>query len=52
MLYYFDDLFVGIYNGQQVSFRTTYKFEARYDGCAANGGSLGAEIFGRCQHPS
>ena len=27
----------------------TYKFEARYEDC--DGGPLGAEIFGRCQHP-
>ena len=41
--------FVGTYNGQPGTFRTTYKFEAKYEQC--DGGPLGAEIFGRCQHP-
>ena len=27
------------------------QFEARYEGCAPNGSNIGAEIFGRCQHP-
>jgi hypothetical protein len=45
------EYFVGNYNGGTGSFWTTYKFEAKYEGCAANGGPLGAEIFGRCQHP-
>lgn len=43
------EYFVGTYNGEPGTFWTTYKFEARYEGC--NGGPLGAEIFGRCQHP-
>lgn len=43
--------FVGSYNGGSGSFWTTYKFEAKYEGCASNGAPLGAEIFGRCQHP-
>jgi hypothetical protein len=43
------EYFVGSYNGEPGTFWTTYKFEARYEGC--NGGPLGAEIFGRCQHP-
>jgi hypothetical protein len=43
------EYFVGTYNGQSGTFWTTYKFEARYEGC--DGGPLGAEIFGRCQHP-
>jgi len=43
------EYFVGTYNGQSGTFWTTYKFEARYENC--NGGPLGAEIFGRCQHP-
>jgi hypothetical protein len=43
------EYFVGTYNGQTGTFWTTYKFEARYEGC--DGGPLGAEIFGRCQHP-
>ena len=42
--------FVGTYNGQSGEFWTTYKFEARYEGCN-NGAPEGAEIFGRCQHP-
>ena len=45
------ELFVGTYNGQSGSFWTTYRFEAKYEGCAANGAALGAEILGRCQHP-
>jgi hypothetical protein len=43
------EYFVGTYNGQTGTFWTTYRFEARYEGC--EGGPLGAEIFGRCQHP-
>lgn len=43
------EYFVGTYNGQAGTFWTTYKFEARYEDC--DGGPLGAEIFGRCQHP-
>ena len=43
------EYFVGTYNGQSGTFWTTYKFEAKYDDC--DGGPLGAEIFGRCQHP-
>ena len=43
------EYFVGTYNGQSGTFRTTYKFEAKYEDC--DGGPLGAEIFGRCQHP-
>ena len=45
------ELFVGTYNGQAGTFRTTYRFEAKYQGCAEDGSYLGAEIFGRCQHP-
>src|SRR5215471_12448262 len=45
------ELFVGTYNGQQGTFWTTYKFEAKYEGCPNDGSPLGAEIFGRCQHP-
>ena len=45
------EFFVGTYNGQTGTFWTTYKFEARYEGCSENGAPLGAEIFGRCQHP-
>jgi hypothetical protein len=43
--------FVGTYKGDPGSFWTTYKFEGRYEGCAENGSYVGAEIFGRCQHP-
>ena len=43
--------FVGTYKGQAGEFWTTYKFEAKYEGCAVGGAPLGLEIFGRCQHP-
>jgi len=43
------EYFVGTYNGQSGTFWTSYKFEAKYEDC--DGGPLGAEIFGRCQHP-
>jgi len=43
------EYFVGTHNGQSGTFWTTYKFEAKYEDC--DGGPLGAEIFGRCQHP-
>jgi len=43
--------FIGTYNGEVGSFWTTYKFEAKYEGCADDGSYLGAEILGRCQHP-
>jgi hypothetical protein len=45
------ELFVGTYHGQFGTFWTTYRFEAKYEGCAENGAPLGLEIFGRCQHP-
>ena len=45
------EYFVGTYNGQPGTFWTTYKFEAKYEGCSESGAPLGAEIFGRCQHP-
>ena len=44
------ELFVGTYKGETGSFRTNYRFEAKYEGCE-DGFFLGAEIFGRCQHP-
>ena len=44
------EYFVGTYNGQEGTFETTYKFEAKYEGCE-DGFFVGAEIFGRCQHP-
>jgi hypothetical protein len=43
--------FVGTYKGESGTFWTGYKFEGKYEGCAENGAALGAEIFGRCQHP-
>jgi len=43
--------FIGTYNGQEGSFWTAYKFEGKYEGCPTSGSELGAEIFGRCQHP-
>jgi len=43
------EYFIGTYNGQPGTFWTTYKFESKYEDC--EGGPLGAEIFGRCQHP-
>jgi hypothetical protein len=43
--------FVGMYNGQFGTFWTTYKFEAKYEGCTPDGSYLGLEILGRCQHP-
>lgn len=33
------------------TFRTTYIFEAKFEGCSEEGFPLGNEIFGRCQHP-
>jgi hypothetical protein len=45
------EYFVGTYKGKTGTFWTGYKFEGKYEGCAANGAALGAEIFGRCQHP-
>jgi len=45
------EFFVGTYNGQSGTFWTTYRFEAKYEGCSENGAPLGAEIIGRCQHP-
>ena len=45
-----NEYFVGTYNGVAGTFRTNYKFEGKYEGCSEEG-FLGAEIFGRCQHP-
>jgi hypothetical protein len=45
------EFFEGTYKGKAGSFWTTYQFEAKYEGCADSGAPLGAEIFGRCQHP-
>ena len=44
------EYFVGTYNGEVGTFRTTYKFEGKYEGCE-NGSYVGAEIKGRCHHP-
>ena len=45
------EYFVGTYKGESGTFWTNYQFESKYEHCAANGAALGAEIFGRCQHP-
>lgn len=45
------ELFVGTYNGETGSFWTDYRFTAKFEGCSDDGFFLGAEIFGRCQHP-
>jgi hypothetical protein len=45
------EFFVGTYKGELGTFWTRYKFAGRYEGCAENGAPIGAEIFGRCQHP-
>ena len=45
------ELFIGTYNGETGTFWTGYKFEGKYEGCPKDGDPLGAEIFGRCQHP-
>ena len=42
-----NEIFVGQYNGEDGTFKTTYKFEAKYQDCP----NLVGEIFGRCQHP-
>ena len=44
------EYFVGTYNGVSGTFWTTYRFEAKYEGCDENG-FVGLEIKGRCQHP-
>jgi hypothetical protein len=45
------EYFVGTYKGESGSFWTSYKFESKFEGCSEEGFFLGAEIFGRCQHP-
>ena len=45
------EFFRGTYKGQSGTFWTTYKFEAKYEGCNPDGSYEGLEIFGRCQHP-
>src|SRR5688572_22744771 len=41
------EYFIGTYMGEAGSFWTTYKFEAKYEGCAENGSYIGLEIKGR-----
>ena len=41
------EIFVGQYQGEAGTFKTTYRFEAKYKDCV----NLGGEIVGRCQHP-
>ena len=41
------EVFVGTYNGQAGTFRTTYLFTAKYLDCP----NLTGEVTGRCQHP-
>jgi hypothetical protein len=45
------EYFVGTYQGAFGTFWTTYRFEAKYEGCNEDGSYIGAEIKGRCQHP-
>lgn len=45
------EYFVGTYKGEAGTFWTKYKFEGRYETCNPDGTYIGAEIFGRCQHP-
>ena len=35
----------------QGTFSTTYFFRGKFEGCAPDGGFVGAEIMGFCQHP-
>ena len=44
------ELFVGTFKGKSGSFRTTYDFQAKYEGCNPDGTYAGAEISGQCQH--
>lgn len=41
-----NEIFVGKYNGEAGTFRTTYRFTAKYNDCT----NL-VEAVGRCQHP-
>ncbi len=45
------ELFVGTYKGKSGSFRTTYDFQGKFEGCNPDGSYAGAEIAGGCQHP-
>lgn len=40
------EVFVGQYNGESGTFRTTYRFTAKYNNCEDL-----VEMVGRCQHP-
>lgn len=42
-----NEIFVGRYNGESGTFRTTYRFTAKYIDCA----NFVGEVAGRCQHP-
>jgi hypothetical protein len=44
------EYFVGTYKGGSGTFWSTFRFEGKFEGCD-NGAFVGAEIFGRCQHP-
>jgi hypothetical protein len=44
------ELFVGKYKGKSGSFRMTYDFQAKYEGCNPDGSYAGAELSGQCQH--
>jgi hypothetical protein len=46
------ELFDGTYRGETGTFRTTYTFQGRYEGCNPDNGTFaGAELSGGCQHP-
>lgn len=45
------ELFVGTYKGHPGTFRTTYIFKGKYEGCNKDGSPAGAEISGGCHHP-
>ena len=45
------ELFIGKYKGKSGTFRTTYDFQAKFEGCNPDGTYAGAEISGQCQHP-
>jgi len=44
------EFFVGTYQGKSGTFRTTYDFQAKFEGCNPDGSYAGAEISGQCQH--
>ena len=46
------EMYVSGGNDQLIgTFLTTYQFEGKFEGCSPEGFPVGAEIFGRCQHP-